>query len=221
MVDLLLAAGADVQATEDSGWTALHWAARYDETQIMERLLSAGARVDARNVFYGETPLHFAAKYGCLQAARLLLNRGADIDAMARDGDSPLLTAMSHRSYRAVALLLELGADYLHQGLNGSVLHYAALFGNEKTFRTLASFELKGLDINAVNRLGRTASEFFEFRAVISDDTRLDDTRLAFRRLLDVVNRNQLDHDVCEEPSDPDEAFVDAAEFLDDQGTQS
>ena len=51
MVEALLEAGADMNARDMHGWTALHWAARdrrVDPASV-EALLPAGAEVGARN----------------------------------------------------------------------------------------------------------------------------------------------------------------------------
>ena len=59
----LLEAGADVNATEKDGVTALHWAAKDGHTAIVMRLLAAGANVHARDED-GLTALDWAAKQG-------------------------------------------------------------------------------------------------------------------------------------------------------------
>jgi ankyrin repeat protein len=48
VVDALIAAGADVNSADDSGWTALHTAVSHGRVGLSRRLLEAGAEVDAR-----------------------------------------------------------------------------------------------------------------------------------------------------------------------------
>ena len=75
---LLLGQGADVNAMDQFGNTALHLAVGYPD--MMRLLLDRGAQVDARNAF-GRTPLHRAVSDR--RVVEILLAAGAD--ATARD----------------------------------------------------------------------------------------------------------------------------------------
>ncbi|KAJ3463757.1 hypothetical protein MRS44_008543 [Fusarium solani] len=210
IADLLIRAGADVHATNRDGMTALHVSAQNNRTKVIETLLSAGARVDARIFSTGSTPLHYAAQYNRPDAARLLSRRGGDIDAKDSFGRSPLNVAIKFNSHNTIAALLELGADHLLQDHGTLFLYHAARYGDKKTLRILPSFELGGIDISAVNQYGRTPSEEFERRSKISSSL-----RSAFHSLLEVVSRNQSSEDTSEgQRGSDDETFVDAAEFL-------
>jgi hypothetical protein len=86
---LLLDRGADVDARDLKGHTALAWACKWGNGNGARFLISRGAAVNlATND--GQTPLHFAASYNFVDAARLLLQHGARIDVMSALGESPL-----------------------------------------------------------------------------------------------------------------------------------
>ena len=55
--------GADANAPSADGTTALHWAVHNDNADLVERLIEAGANVNASND-YGATPLTEAAVVG-------------------------------------------------------------------------------------------------------------------------------------------------------------
>jgi ankyrin repeat protein len=75
-----LAAGTDVNAWDDSGWTPLIHAAEGGHKEVAELLIAAGADVNAKFPG-GETPLFFAANWGQKEIAELLIAKGADVNA--------------------------------------------------------------------------------------------------------------------------------------------
>src|SRR5688572_33319638 len=62
-VRALLAKGADVNAAQVDGTTALHWATHYDDAEAAALLVKAGANVNAANRF-GVPPLVLASTNG-------------------------------------------------------------------------------------------------------------------------------------------------------------
>ena len=72
-VGSLLELGADVNAREDYGVTALHWAAHHGWTALVERLIMQGAYINARDDD-NETPLSYARTPAVRQ---LLIEHGA------------------------------------------------------------------------------------------------------------------------------------------------
>jgi ankyrin repeat protein len=106
----LIAAGADVNAPEADGSTALLWAAHQGSPEIVSLLLKAGADPNAANNF-GVTPLLEASRYGDAATVKALLEGGADVARAAREGETPLMAASRAGSAASVELLLEHGAD--------------------------------------------------------------------------------------------------------------
>ena len=76
VVELLLLAGADVNAIDMYGWTPLIGASRYGHKDIVELLLKGGADVNAIDK-YGRTPLILASWYGRKDIVTLLKKYGA------------------------------------------------------------------------------------------------------------------------------------------------
>ena len=106
----LLEGGADVNATQADGTSALHWGVRSANGGVIAALLAAGADPNAANR-YGMTAMHLAAINGDANALRALLDAGADVNATLPEGESVLLTATRTGAPEALRVLLEHGAD--------------------------------------------------------------------------------------------------------------
>ena len=108
----LLAEGADVNAAQGDGMTALHWAAERGSAELAEMLLYAGAVIEPVTRIGGYTPLHIAARTGSDAVALMLLDAGADAAAPAPGpGTTPLHLAATAGSAPLVTALLDHGAD--------------------------------------------------------------------------------------------------------------
>jgi ankyrin repeat protein len=71
---LLLKHKVNVNAKNNSDWTALHFAVRYGRKKIVKLLLKYGADVNAKNN-YGLTALNCAASEGYEKIVKLLLKK--------------------------------------------------------------------------------------------------------------------------------------------------
>lgn len=109
-VRTLIADGADVNARQPDGATALHWAAYRDDLEIADLLIDAGADVTAANEL-GATPLWLAADNSSARMVERLLDAGADPNVTLPEGETPIMTASRTGSVEAVRLLLAHGAD--------------------------------------------------------------------------------------------------------------
>src|SRR5687768_5083492 len=111
-VKVLLQQGADVNAAQGDGMTALHWAAERGDVELTTMLLSAGARVEAftRNGNY--TPLHLASRAGAAPVIKSLLAADANVNAATTSGGAtPLHFAAAQGSRDAISALLDKGAN--------------------------------------------------------------------------------------------------------------
>ncbi len=105
----LLADGADVQATQADGATALHWAAHWEAIELAQHLLEAGASVNAVNDL-GIAPLSVACRNGSAPMVDALLSNGANARTAEPSGETALMTCSRSGRVEAVEQLLAGGA---------------------------------------------------------------------------------------------------------------
>lgn len=129
MIELVLARGGDVHATNDDGATALHRAA--GDIDKVRLLLDKGAKLDVRTPL-GRTPLLIAASYpGNVETVKLLLSRGAKIADQDSFGETCLTSAAKRGDAEMVKALIDAGADLFVGGRPPLV--WAAEEGNVET----------------------------------------------------------------------------------------
>jgi ankyrin repeat protein len=109
-IQTLLQQRVDVNAPEVDGTTALHWAVRKDQIELVDRLIRAGANVKAANR-YGITPLYLASVNGSAAVIEKLLKAGADPNSVSTEGETALMTASRTGNADAVKVFLAGGAD--------------------------------------------------------------------------------------------------------------
>jgi ankyrin repeat protein len=107
----LLRGGADVNAAQADGMTALHWTALGDDLETMNVLLYAGAATEALTRVGGYTPLHLASSRGHAAAVARLVQAGSKVGPFTATGVQPLHLAAQTGSVDAVRALIDGGAD--------------------------------------------------------------------------------------------------------------
>jgi ankyrin repeat protein len=156
----LVQSGADVNAAQADGATALHWAAYHGDAGMTKILLEAGALVSAANR-NGSTPLWLASSQGDAAVIETLLANGADANEPLPLGRRPLMLAARSGSVEAVRALLDGGADpnAKETARGTTALMQAADQGHADVIAVLIE---KGADVAAASapvlRDGRTAA---------------------------------------------------------------
>jgi ankyrin repeat protein len=109
-VRALLQKGADVNAPQIDGATALHWAVYRDDVTAVDLLVRAGAKVDVANRA-GATPLSMAALFGNAAVVDRLLKAGADAKALGPNGETMVMFAARNGRPEVIRVLVEAGVD--------------------------------------------------------------------------------------------------------------
>lgn len=104
-------------------------AAKADDVATIERLLAAGAALDARDA-RGYSPLMLAAYSGSAAAFDRLLAAGADPNSADDGGNSVLMGACFKGHLSIIGRLLDAGADATAKNAAGVDAHgFAVMFG--------------------------------------------------------------------------------------------
>ena len=116
IVRALAERGANLQVKDQNRRTALHKAAYYGHSDVVEFLVDNGLDVNAKanessSGGYGVTPLHHAATSGDDKTVQVLINRGADREARNEKGWTPLHAAICRRRAAVVSLLIKHKVD--------------------------------------------------------------------------------------------------------------
>ena len=173
---LLLDAGADVNSTNNDGWSPLHAAAQGASTDMLSLVLARGANLGARTAIQA-TPLHMAAfcrlgaKSSCSSAWMCATDKDGHTpadDARYRLQDCPCKTDEPERQWGAVIAFLEKAAlmaaderrDFAQRswGLDvAQTLGEAAARGDATELARLLACYPREADVNARDHDGAAA----------------------------------------------------------------
>ena len=152
-VRALVREGADVNAAQGDGMTALHWAAMNGDVEMARVLIYTGAGVKALTRLGAYTPLHLASQKGHGDVVSILLEAGADANALTTTGGvSPLHFAAASGDVETVSVLIDAGAvlDVAEQQWGHTPLIFAAAKNRAGAIRLLLD---KGADPYVTGRV--------------------------------------------------------------------
>ena len=157
VMNYFLAQGADPNAADRAGLTALYSAAGSDYgLSTAAALLSHGAKPNAKNM-HGGTALHQAASQGAIKVIELLLANKADVNAGNNEGYTPLHGAISYGKNdtrkTVVEILLKGGANVNAKTTRDgeTPFHKAIARGDVEIVKLLLNY---GADVNSVSKYG-------------------------------------------------------------------
>lgn len=135
---LLKGKAVDVNAAKADGTTALHWAAHWNDMEMVDMLIAAGAVPDPAND-YGVTPLWEACFNRGEDMVLKLLDAGAGASAKLVTGESVLMKCAQTGSGKAVEALINAGSDVnARESRNGqTALMWAAAGGHSTIVKLL------------------------------------------------------------------------------------
>lgn len=155
----LLAKGAQLNAIDERGNSALLKAAREGEVESARILLKAGADVQGRGG--AMSPLTAAALRGHTILARLLIRSGADVNAVGENELSALMDAVKLNHLELVTVLIEAGANTKVRDRSGANLLEVTVSENRPDM--LALLLKQGVNPDMTDNDGLTALYWAEY----------------------------------------------------------
>jgi ankyrin repeat protein len=121
IMEKLMAAGCDIEAADENGFTPLMHACANTNLEAAQLLIQKGAALNA-TACNGRTPIMMAAQDSkkSLGLVKHLIQQGARLEVRDDDGWSPLFFACDHMNYALIRwLLLRCGADLEERAKDG------------------------------------------------------------------------------------------------------
>jgi ankyrin repeat protein len=158
---MLVDAGFDMSAKDLDGRTPFHWAC-YDScrdsnlAEIVQLMLAKGADPLVVTKFQ-ETVLHVMLENFLepnLSVVQMVIDAGVDVNALDIDGCSPLCCSVTNGHEGAFELLLANGADPHIRTPDGTILHGAVAYEQEKLVKRAVEL---GVDLSVRDSEAETA----------------------------------------------------------------
>jgi uncharacterized protein len=132
--------GGQAKAWSADGFTALHFAAFFNQPTIARELVRRGADVAAVSMNPMEvTPLHSAAAAHATEIVRMLVESDAPVNAKQHGGWTALHAAADYGDEEMIKILLQHGADPLTQNDDGKTpAQIAQLKGRDNALQLLS-----------------------------------------------------------------------------------
>jgi hypothetical protein len=140
IIKTLVKYGADLEAKDIMGWTALRYACAHGSIKMIRFLVESGASIDAPSCRLW-TSLHSAAGLGHVECCKYFIDCGGNLDVRTIDGMTPLHIACIYgQKEDIVRYMINKGADMESKDPNGnSSLQLACQIGNVGIVQTLLS----------------------------------------------------------------------------------
>jgi ankyrin repeat protein len=164
VLELLMAAGANVHAVDNESYSALSWAVEDHDDKMVELLVDAGVDLNTVGPRGGSTAMHVAAKRCNHRLLGKLIAAGRNVNAACNLRKTPLHmfqdadNARGDDAVRSMAMLIAAGADvHAVDECDATPLHGATIAGFVDCMSLLLN---AGADAKARNKRGESPLHF-------------------------------------------------------------
>lgn len=147
----------DINHIEYYFGTPLHYACRYNTSDVVDVLIEFGADVNKLSKTFGRdddqrAPLHVACRKGYIDIVYRLLNAGADPNVLDNYGRTPIMSAV-FGGFLDIVKILTPYCNFNHSTKTGVTIFHRAILAEDEIFEYVFDF---CTDINHVDIHGRT-----------------------------------------------------------------
>lgn len=128
---ILLDAGMPVNQLDSLGNSALHFAVKLQNIDLVSLLIERGANVNSKSKDKGIVPLLLACQSQNILLVDLLISKGADVNAKTNTGVTALHSACYQRNKILISLLLQKSADFRGEDQIGRTPFFILQLNNE------------------------------------------------------------------------------------------
>jgi hypothetical protein len=142
ILKVLIDSGADIDSTDDEGWSALHWACNEDGGHLNIVLLLINSGIDINhNDNNGSNALLVATEFGHIKIIEYLIDNGIDVNTKnVSHGATALMLATQNSNIKAVELLINGGAKVdLLDNYGNKALFFAQHIQNREIYSGIVS----------------------------------------------------------------------------------
>jgi ankyrin repeat protein len=135
VVIVLLEAGANINAQQNRGWSALYYSLLEKNEEMAALVLEYSPNIELSTIS-GVRPLQLAAMNGLNKTLRGLLDKGAEVDGKDNNGLTALRVTVQGGHLEAVQILVKRGADINVKEFNGqhSPVDIALILGHTQIY---------------------------------------------------------------------------------------
>jgi hypothetical protein len=142
-----------LNATDDSKYTALHWACMRAHWDVAKYLIEKGADLNVAGEDEG-TQINWAVHHDNVEIIKLMVEKGAKLNIRNQWGMTELHTAIWRGCIHVVEYLLDHGSDPMIKTNEGwTAMHYAYRSGHDNVIEMLGK---RGLSMTEKDNMGRT-----------------------------------------------------------------
>jgi len=142
-----------LNATDESKYTALHWACMRAHWDVAKYLIERGANLNVAGGDEG-TQINWAVHHDNVEIIKLMVEKGAKLNIRNQWGMTELHTAIWRGCIHVVEYLLDHGSDPMIKTNEGwTAMHYAYRSGHDNVIEMLGK---RGLSMTEKDNMGRT-----------------------------------------------------------------